>query len=82
MTRKYQSAVGFKQALEQRLRMASASGVDFARRRQLVVFDRFLARVAIEMAEAVTLKAAWRWSCASNGAEFQVNRMRERWAST
>ena len=47
MTREYRTAAAFKQALEQRLRTASTSGVDFARRRQLVVFDRFLARIAL-----------------------------------
>ena len=42
----YDSPAAFKRALEDRLKSASASGVDFARRRQLLVFDRFLARVA------------------------------------
>jgi hypothetical protein len=56
MTQAYRTAAAFKQALEQRLRTASASGVDFARRRQLVVFDRFLARVSLEFGDAVTLK--------------------------
>jgi predicted nucleotidyltransferase component of viral defense system len=56
MTREYRTAAAFKQALEQRLRTASISRIDFARRRQLVVFDRFLARIAIEFGEAVTLK--------------------------
>jgi len=56
MTREYRTAAAFKQAVEQRLRTASTSGIDFARRRQLVVFDRFLARIAIELGEAVTLK--------------------------
>lgn len=41
--RKYSTAAAFKQALEQRLRTVSGSGPDFARRRQLVVFDRFRA---------------------------------------
>jgi hypothetical protein len=54
--RKYDTAAAFKQALEQRLRTASASGLDFSRRRQLVVFDRFLARVVLELGDAVTLK--------------------------
>ena len=54
--RKYNTAAAFKQALEQRLRAASVSGIDFARRRQLVVFDRFLARVVAELGDAVTLK--------------------------
>jgi hypothetical protein len=56
MTREYGSAAAFKQALEQRLRTASGSGVDFARRRQLVVYERFLARLALELGDAVTLK--------------------------
>lgn len=56
MTREYRTAAAFKQALEQRLRTASTSGIDFARRRQLVVFDRFLARIALELGDAVTLK--------------------------
>jgi Nucleotidyl transferase AbiEii toxin, Type IV TA system len=56
MTREYRTAAAFKQALEQRLRATSTSGIDFARRRQLVVFDRFLARIALELGDAVTLK--------------------------
>jgi hypothetical protein len=47
--REYATPLAFKQALEQRLRSASATGTDFARRRQLLVFDRFLARVAVEV---------------------------------
>lgn len=54
--RTYQSPAGFKQALEERLRNSSRNGVDFARRRQLLVFDRFLARVAATLGDAVTLK--------------------------
>lgn len=54
--RKYATAAGFKQGLEERLRAASASGGDFARRRQLLVFDRFLARIVLELGDAVTLK--------------------------
>jgi hypothetical protein len=56
MTQVYRTAAAFEQALEQRLRTASATGVDFARRRQLVVFERFLARIALELGDAVTLK--------------------------
>jgi len=55
-TRVYTTAASFKQALEQRLRTATRSGPDFARRRQLLVFDRFLARVTRELGDAVTLK--------------------------
>jgi len=54
--RTYASPEPFKQALEQRLRSLSRSGVDFARRRQLLVFDRFLARVVATVGEAATLK--------------------------
>lgn len=56
MTREYRTAAAFKQALEQRLRTASTTGNDFARRRQLVVFDRFLARIALEFGDAAILK--------------------------
>ncbi len=50
------SPEAFKQALEQRLRGASKSGAGFARRRQLLVFDRFLARVDAILGDAATLK--------------------------
>jgi len=53
---RYPTADAFKQALEQRLRTASRDGIDFARRRQLLVFDRFLARVAVSLGDAATLK--------------------------
>ena len=53
---RYATAGAFKQALETRLRSASSSGVDFARRRQLLVFDRFLARIARQFGEQVILK--------------------------
>jgi hypothetical protein len=54
--RTYASPAAFKQALEQRLRTASTTGVDFARRRQLLIFDRFLARLVHVMGDAVLLK--------------------------
>lgn len=38
--RTYSSAEAFKQALEQRLRASTKSGAEFARKRQLLVFDR------------------------------------------
>jgi hypothetical protein len=56
MIRRYPTPLAFKQALEQRLKSSSATGVDFARCRQLLVFDRFLARVAAVVGDAVTLK--------------------------
>ena len=52
----YASPQAFKQALEQRLKTASSSGVDFGRRRQLLVFDRFLARVMAVFGDAALLK--------------------------
>ncbi len=54
--RTYNSPQAFKEALEQRLRSASKNGVDFARRRQLLVFDRFLARVVSVLRDTVLLK--------------------------
>lgn len=55
-TRTYASPAAFKQALEQRLRAASGSGPDLARRRQLLVFDRFLARIVHTLGDAAMLK--------------------------
>jgi hypothetical protein len=54
--RTYSSPQAFKEALEQRLRSASKNGVDFARRRQLLVFDRFLARIVAVLRDTVLLK--------------------------
>ena len=53
---RYVSPAAFKQALEQRLRNASTSGADLARRRQLLVFERFLARVQQLAGDSVVLK--------------------------
>jgi Nucleotidyl transferase AbiEii toxin, Type IV TA system len=53
---RYANAGAFKQALETRLRAKSSSGVDFGRRRQLLVFDRFLARITRELGSSVMLK--------------------------
>ncbi|MFN7963870.1 MAG: nucleotidyl transferase AbiEii/AbiGii toxin family protein [Thermoanaerobaculia bacterium] len=44
--REYATPLAFKQALEARLRASSATGVDLASRRQLLVFDRFLVRLS------------------------------------
>jgi hypothetical protein len=46
----------FKQALEQRLKSASTSSADFARRRQLLMFDRLLARRIVIFGDAALLK--------------------------
>lgn len=54
--RQYATPLAFKQALEQRLKSSSATGVDFGRRRQLLVFERFLARLGRVAGDAVTLK--------------------------
>ena len=54
--RAYPSPEAFKQALEQRLRASAATGIEFARKRQLLVFDRFLARIFAIMGDAATLK--------------------------
>jgi hypothetical protein len=54
--RTYSSPQAFKESLEQRLRSASKNGVDFARRRQLLVFDRFLARLVSVLRDTVLLK--------------------------
>ena len=54
--RTYSSPEAFKQALEQRLRASAKTGSLFARKRQLLVFDRFLARIAVVLGEAATLK--------------------------
>src|SRR5438067_12771248 len=54
--RTYATPAAFKAALEQRLRDSSRSGVELARRRQLLVFDRFLARVDRVLGNAAMLK--------------------------
>ena len=54
--RTYSSPEAFKQALEQRLRSAAKTGAELARKRQLLVFDRFLARIVAVLGDAATLK--------------------------
>jgi len=54
--RTYSSPQAFKQALEQRLRSATRTGAALARKRQLLVFDRFLARLVATLGDAATLK--------------------------
>jgi hypothetical protein len=56
IVRSYSSPEAFRQALEQRLRSSSPTGAEFGRKRQLLVFDRFLARVAAVLGDNVTLK--------------------------
>jgi hypothetical protein len=54
--RTYSSPEAFKQALEQRLRSSAETGAEFSRKRQLLVFDRFLARVVAVLGDGATLK--------------------------
>ena len=56
MPRAYTSPESFKQALEQRLRSRAATGAELVRRRQMLVFDRFLARIIAVLGDAATLK--------------------------
>ena len=53
--REYRSPEAFRMALEQRIRQA-VSGAEINRFRQLLVFDRFLARVFQHFADRVVLK--------------------------
>lgn len=43
--RRYETPAAFKAALDQRLRNVAEPGVGITRRRQLLVFDRYLARL-------------------------------------
>jgi hypothetical protein len=54
--RTYSTPDAFKQALEQRLRTNTTSGTELERKRQLLVFERFLSRVVGAFGDAVTLK--------------------------
>jgi hypothetical protein len=60
MSRRYATPLAFKTALEDRLRReSSGSAMDLHRRRQLLIFDRFLTRVFIVFADAVVLKGGF-----------------------
>ena len=52
----YSSPEAFKQALEQRLRSSTKSGAEPGRKRQLLVFDRLLARIVAVLGDTATLK--------------------------
>ena len=56
MKARYPTPDAFRQALEQRLRSATPDGSEFVRRRQLLVFDRFLARIDAVFGNAAILK--------------------------
>lgn len=54
---RYASPTAFKQAVEHRLReQAAADGGELARLRQLLVYDRFLARIAVTFGDRAILK--------------------------
>lgn len=55
-TNPYRTPIAFKTAIEQRLKNTTVDGRDLQRRRQLLVFDRFLARVMTEFGDAIVLK--------------------------
>ena len=64
--RSFASAEAFKTSLEHRLRAKVPSNA-LARRRQLLVFDRLLARVAAVLGNAAILKGGiWLWPSAAN----------------
>jgi len=57
MTRRYTTPAGFKQAVEHRLReQAMGAGVELARLRQLLIFDRLLARLFAIFGDRIVLK--------------------------
>ena len=57
MSGRYSTPAAFKQAVEQRLRdKAAGDGVELSRLRQLLVFDRFLARAFAVLGDRVVLK--------------------------
>ncbi len=53
---RYADAEAFRAALEARLRQASTGDQDLARRRRIVAFDRFLARLAVAAGDDWVLK--------------------------
>ena len=57
MTRQYATPAAFKAAVEQRLRtQAEEEATSLDRLRQLLVFDRYLARIFDALGDAVVLK--------------------------
>jgi hypothetical protein len=57
--RTYRSPAAFKTALEERLRRDGVSGIDIQRRRQLVVFTRWIARINAAFGGATVLKGGF-----------------------
>tara|TARA_R110002096_G_C14626170_1_gene724472 strand:- start:1738 stop:2229 length:492 start_codon:yes stop_codon:yes gene_type:complete len=56
MSQNYATPLAFKQALERRLRNQTSDSASLSRTRQLLVFDRFLARASQVLGDAVILK--------------------------
>ena len=56
MNQSYATPLAFKQALEQRLRNQAGSSAMLSRIRQLLVFDRYLARISQILGDTVVLK--------------------------
>jgi hypothetical protein len=54
--RRYVTPAAFKAALDQRLRNVAEPAIGITRRRQLLVFDRYLARLVRVLGNAATLK--------------------------
>jgi hypothetical protein len=54
--RAYKTPEAFKAAVDQRLRQLVGSGPAITRRRQMLVFDRFLARIGEAFGEGAVLK--------------------------
>ena len=59
--RSYTSPEAFRQALEQRVR-SSAGGAGMARFRQVLVFDRFLARMFAHFGERAQAPSVSTWA--------------------
>jgi hypothetical protein len=60
---RYVTPEAFKQALESRLRTeAQTTGVPMGRLRQVIVFERFLARVFAVMGNRTWNRQSWGWS--------------------
>lgn len=63
ITRKYATPIDFRRALEVRLKAKWTNNIELMRRRQLLVFDRFLARITATFDQAVTLKGGLALEC-------------------
>jgi hypothetical protein len=77
-TRLYANPLAFKQAVETRLKNASSTDFDFGRRRQLLVFERFLARIVPVFGDAATLKGGLALELRLDHPEIQVAAPRAR----